>query len=195
MQFSYTEIGNPPDGVMFLNERCHFYTETGKFPDDFMSWRYAIFMGWIFCIFQIPYEKTNSTNWCSTLPWSKTTKIQKSQKINLYKKYVTAMISQTVHRQESSKVAVKHCHMPIWASHSTFCSKFTETVKMMACVIWLPPLEAIQRPVKSMCDCFHFLPHTGDLIYCNVFVDGGHTVLNSETPPWLVFGDWTISVH
>ena len=122
-------------------------------------------------------------------------KQQKSQKINLYKKYATAMISQTVHRQESSKVAVKHCHMPIWASHSTFCSKFTETVKMMACVIWLPPLEAIQRPVNSMCDCFHFLPHTGDLIYCNVFVDGGHTVLNSETPPWLVFGDWTISVH
>ena len=27
-----------------------------------------------------------------------------------------------------------------------------------------------------------------------IFVDGGRTLLNTETPPWLVFGDWAISV-
>ena len=28
-----------------------------------------------------------------------------------------------------------------------------------------------------------------------VFMDGSCTLLDSEAPPWLVFGDWTISVH
>ena len=38
------------------------------FLDDFMSWtRYAISVGWIFCIFRIPYEQTDSTNRHGTL--------------------------------------------------------------------------------------------------------------------------------
>ena len=30
---------------------------------------------------------------------------------------------------------------------------------------------------------------------CTVFMDGSRTLLDSEAPPWLVFGDWAISVH
>ena len=30
---------------------------------------------------------------------------------------------------------------------------------------------------------------------CTVFMDGNGTLLDSEAPPWLVFGDWAISVH
>ena len=41
----------------------------------------------------------------------------------------------TLHPQEFSKVNVDHCHIPVWASHSTFCSKLIESVRMMACVV------------------------------------------------------------
>ena len=34
-----------------------------------------------------------------------------------------------------------------------------------------------------------------DCIGCTVIIDGGHTLLDSEAPPWLVFGDWAISAH
>ena len=51
------------DDFMFLIEWRHFYTELRKFPDDVMTWiRYTIFIGWIFCIFRMPYEKTDRTN-------------------------------------------------------------------------------------------------------------------------------------
>ena len=43
------------------------------------------------------------------------------------------------------KVDVDHRCMPAWASHSTFCSKLIESAKMMACVVQLSPLEAIQH--------------------------------------------------
>ena len=58
MQFWHTMIGNFYDKFIFLNEWCHFYTEIGKFTDDFMSWgRYVIFIRWIFCIFWVPYDQ------------------------------------------------------------------------------------------------------------------------------------------
>ena len=56
---------------------------------------------------------------------------------------------------EFSEVDVKHWHMLIWTSHSTFhflnyfkvsfFSELIESVRMMACVVWLSPLEAIQQ--------------------------------------------------
>ena len=46
MQVSFNKISNFPDSSIFLNEWCHFYTDIGKFPDNFMSWTsYAIFNG------------------------------------------------------------------------------------------------------------------------------------------------------
>ena len=67
-QLWYNEIGNFHDDFMFLIEWCHFHTEICKFPENFMSWtRYAIFIGWLFCIFRVPYEKMDSTNRRSTL--------------------------------------------------------------------------------------------------------------------------------
>ena len=50
-------------------------------------------------------------------------------------------MSRAVHPQESSKADVEHCHMPVWASHSTFhpfvAGSFTDCVRRMACVVWL----------------------------------------------------------
>ena len=56
-------------------------------------------------------------------------------------------MSRVVHPQEFSKVDVDHQHILVWASHSIFrfCSMLIESVRMMACVVWLSPLEAIQR--------------------------------------------------
>ena len=53
-------------------------------------------------------------------------------------------MSGTAHPQEFSKVDVDHWHIPVWAPHSTFCSKLIESVRMMACVVWLSPLETNQ---------------------------------------------------
>ena len=74
-QFWYTDIGNFHDDFMFLIEWRHFHTEISKFPDNFMTWtRYAIFIGWIFLIFWVPYEQTDSTNCCSTLSLARSNK-------------------------------------------------------------------------------------------------------------------------
>ena len=55
-------------------------------------------------------------------------------------------MSRAVHPQEFSKVDVDHWNMPVWASHIfTFCIKLIESVRMMACMVWLSPLEANQR--------------------------------------------------
>ena len=43
---------------------------------------------------------------------------------------------------------VAHRYMHVWDFHFTFCTKFTEHVRMMACVVRLPPLKAIQRTVR-----------------------------------------------
>ena len=65
-------------------------------------------------------------------------------------------ILRLVHVCELSKVDVEHWHMPVWPFHCTFYflniffSKLIESVRMMACVVWLAPLEAAQ----GMCDCF-----------------------------------------
>ena len=49
--------------------------------------------------------------------------------------------------QEFSKVDVDHGHIPACASHSSFhfLYKFTDSVRIIARVVWLSPLEAIQR--------------------------------------------------
>ena len=48
---------------------------------------------------------------------------------------------------------------------------------------------------SSMGGCFHLHCQAGgwDPIGCTVFMDGGRTLLDSEAPPWLAFGDWAIS--
>ena len=74
---------------------------------------------------------------------------------------------------------------------SLFCSKLIESEQMTACVVsW-------GNPVEDMGDCFHLHCQAGDRdrIGCTFFVDGSCTLLDSEAPPWLVFGNWAISVH
>ena len=46
------------------------------------------------------------------------------------------------------KVGVDHCHNPVWASHSTFGSKLIESVRTIARVVRLSPLQAIQRRAR-----------------------------------------------
>ena len=48
---------------------------------------------------------------------------------------------------------------------------------------------------EAMCDYFYCQAGGWDRIGFIVFMDGGRTLFDSETPPWLVFGDWAINVH
>ena len=107
MQFSNNEIGNFPDNfksfnklssfdtlilatfmTMFFIKWCHFHTERGKFPDAFMTWmKYAIFIRWIFCIFQVPNEKTDSTNQRGMLFLARSNKNKKVAKNQFTQKF------------------------------------------------------------------------------------------------------------
>ena len=81
---------------------------------------------------------------------------------------------------------------------SFFCSKLIESVRMTACAIQLSPLEVFQRRAwVTASTCFHLHCQAGgwDRINCAVFMDGSRIFFVSEAPPWLVFGDWTISVR
>ena len=79
----------------------------------------------------------------------------------------------------------------------TFCSELTESVGMMAC--GPTSVTSWGNPAEGMRDYFHFHCQDGswDRIGCTVFMDGkgSRTLLDSEAPPWLVFGDWAISVN
>ena len=50
---------------------------------------------------------------------------------------------------------------------------------------------------SSMGDCFHLHCQAGgwDHIGCASFMDGGRTLLDSQAPPWLIFGNWAMSLH
>ena len=110
-------------------------------------------------------------------------------------------MSRAVHLQEFSKVDADHWHIPVWASQISifsFCSKIIDSLRMMACVVWLSHLEAIQY----MGDCSHLHRQAGgwDCIGCIVFVDGSRTLPDTVTvkphPDWsFTLCDWTISVH
>ena len=93
---SHIKIGNFHDDFMFLNKWHHFYTQIGKFPDNFMSWtRYVLCIKWIFCIFRVRCKKLDGNNWRSMLSWSVTRKTPKSTKINLCKNSAMATICST----------------------------------------------------------------------------------------------------
>ena len=70
-----------------------------------------------------------------------------------------------------------------WASHYIFhfCSKLIECVRMMACVVRLSPLEAVQ-PRAWMTASTSFVKLEVE-IGCTVFMDGSGTLLDSEAPP------------
>ena len=57
-------------------------------------------------------------------------------------------MSRAVHPQEFSKGGVDYCHNPVWASHSTFGSKLIESVRTIARVVRLSPLQVIQRRAR-----------------------------------------------
>ena len=100
-------------------------------------------------------------------------------------------MSRAVHTQEFSKVDVDHKHITVPIPLFTFCSKLTEPVRMMACVVWLSPLETIQR--RASVTCFHLHRKAGGWyrIGFTVFMDGSRILLHSEAPPWLVL--WWLS--
>ena len=84
-QFWFTEIGNFSDNLIFSIKWQVFYNFF------FYTWtRYTIFIGWIFCIFWVPYEKTDSTNWCSRLSLART---NKNPKIDFCKNDAMVMIN------------------------------------------------------------------------------------------------------
>ena len=76
----------------------------------------------------------------------------------------------------------------------TCCSKLIEYVRMMACGL---TVTSWGNPVEGMGDCFHLHCQAGgwDHTGCTGFMDGSHTMIDSEAPPWLVVGDWAIRVH
>ena len=53
------------------------------------------------------------------------------------------------------------------------------------------------NPAEGRGDCFHlhWQAEGWDRIGCTVYMDGSHTLLDSEAPPRLFFGDRAISVH
>ena len=101
-------------------------------------------------------------------------------------------MSRAIFAQEFSKVDVDHWHIPVWASHSTFhffvASSLNLWLRMMACVVRQWPRGS---PAEGMDDCFHLHCQAGG---CTVFTDGGRTLLDSESLPWGVFGDWGLAV-
>ena len=44
-----------------------------------------------------------------------------------------------VHPHAISKLDIKHWHLPVGVHNPMLCSKFIESVRMMACVVWLLP--------------------------------------------------------
>ena len=90
------------------------------------------------------------------------------------------------------------CHvMSIWAFYSTFhffsssfffsfCNKLIESVRMMACVVRLSPLGAVQRMAWETASTFIVKL---EVETCTGIMDGGRTLLDSEAPPRQVFGD------
>ena len=60
----------------------------------------------------------------------------------------------------------------------------------LECVIWLSPLGAIQRRAWATASTSIVeLEVKTIIIDCTVFMDGSRALLDSETPPWPVFGD------
>ena len=53
------------------------------------------------------------------------------------------------------------------------------------------------NPAEGMGNSFHLHCQAGgwNCIGSTVFMNSNHNLLDSEAPPWLVFGDWAISVH
>ena len=93
---------------MFLYWDC----ERGKFPDNSMSWtRYTSFIGWIFCIFWVSYEKQTTPMNAACFPWSETTKIKNSQKMdscqNSVSKFLSISIAVLPNRAEPLSIAIK----------------------------------------------------------------------------------------
>ena len=60
--------------------------------------------------------------------------------------FTPACPGQYTHPQEFSKVDVNHWHIPAWVPIPLFifCHKLIQSVRMMACALWLPPLKAVQ---------------------------------------------------
>ena len=88
-QFWYTKLANFHDDLCFWLSDVIFTPryEIWKFRDDFMAWtRYASFIGWIFCIFRVPYGKTAPIDAAHFL-WPQTTKIRKITKSQLTPKF------------------------------------------------------------------------------------------------------------
>ena len=68
-----------------------------------------------------------------------------------------------------------------------FCNKLIESVRMMACVVRLSPLEAVQRRAWETASTFIVKL---EVETCSSgIMDGGRTLLDSEAPRRLVFGD------
>ena len=97
-------------------------------------------------------------------------------------------MSRAVHPREFSKVDVDHRHIPLWASHSIFHFFVASSLNLWG---WrhVSSVTSWGNPVEDTGDWFHLHCQAGgqDRIGC--------TLLDSEAPPWLVFGNWAISVH
>ena len=83
-------------------------------------------------------------------------------------------------------------HASLGFPSQSFSSKLTESVKMMACVVWLSLTET-----ESIQVCFHFLYKAGccDLTASTVFVLASHSFPYCKAPTDFVFNHSAICAH
>ena len=141
-QFWYMETGNFHDDFIFLIEWDHFFTKMHKFSDNFTAWtRYTIFVRGIFCIFQVPNKKINSTNWHSTLSLAgnKNLKIAKNQLKNSVMAVKYSFWKAEGHTNTAFKMQISFRHGLSWRSMFlvkknllfTWALRFGSTLKIM----------------------------------------------------------------
>ena len=128
-------------------------------------WLFLVLSMKVVELFFFLYFRHPGDGWCDFLGFVPTDRVSSSSTLQIFRGtfhlwwlvcpqsicsviFSDSGMSRTMHPQESSKVEVGLCHMLVWASYSTlnfFHSQPIKCVTIMALVIWLSPMEAIQR--------------------------------------------------
>ena len=138
------------------------------------------------CVMSFGFVSTGS-DWSS---WNKS-ELQRRKPLvvvgfpaSLSARFESSML-RTVHPHDSLQVDVEH-RTTTCISHSTFpffYSRLIESVRLMVCVVWLSPLEAVQRNAAST--SIVKLEVETVIIDCTVFMHDARVLLDSEAPTGL----------